>query len=288
MRGAPVEAILGLVGQQTPDIETEQDSESVFYREAGSGPGVVCLHANASSSVQWRPLVETLSDRFRVFAPDLLGAGNSPPWPTDRKAALGDEVSLLAPVLERAGIRFSIVGHSYGGSVALMAALSYPVAAMVLYEPTLFAVLDQESPEQEGFREINTVVDDSVSFLGAGDRHAAASRFIDYWAGPGAFAKIPDDRKPAVSDSIVNIEEWRHALCNEPTPVGVFAALDIPILYLLGGRSPLSSREVARVLTAVLPQVEVVEFPDLGHMAPVTQPGVVNPLIEQFLADHAL
>lgn len=233
--------------------------------------------------------MEMLSDRFRVFAPDSLGAGKSPPWPAERKVGLGDEVSLLAPVFEEAGERFSIVGHSYGGSVALMAALSHPerVAAMVLYEPTLFALLAQESPEQAGFREINAVVDDSVLFLESGDRDAAARRFIDYWAGDGAFAAIPDERKPAVADSILNIEGWRHALCHEPTPVDAFAALDIPILYLLGGRSPLSSREVGRVLTAVLPRVEVVEFPELGHMAPVTDPGDVNPLIEKFLADRA-
>lgn len=199
-------------------------------------------------------------------------------------------MSLLAPVFEEAGERLSIVGHSYGGSVALMAALSHPerVAAMVLYEPTLFALLAQESPEQAGFLEINAVVDDSVLFLESGDRDGAARRFIDYWAGDGAFAAIPDDRKPAVADSVVNVEGWRHALCNEPTPIGAFAELDIPILFLLGGRSPLSSREVARLLTGVLPRVEVVEFPDLGHMAPVTDAGVVNPLIEQFLAERVL
>ncbi len=274
------------VGPET-GTETQSDSGRVFYRESGAGPVVVCLHANASNSTQWRPLMEVLSDRFRVFAPDSLGAGKSPPWPTDR-TTLGDEVSLLAPVLEGVGGRVSIIGHSYGGAVALMAALDYPVAAMVLYEPTLFALLKEESSGQEGFREINTVVEDSVSFLGAGDPQAAAKRFIDYWAGPGAFDGIPDDRKPAVLDSIVNIERWRHALCEEPTPLGAFTELDIPILYLLGGRSPLSSREVARVLAPVLPQVEVVEFPDLGHMAPVTHPGLINPLIEEFLTDRAI
>ncbi len=278
------------MGLETPDIEPGTDPVGVFYRESGDGPGVVCLHSNASSSVQWRTLMELLSDRFRVFAPDSHGAGKSPPWPREQEVVLGDEVSLLAPVLERAGGGCSIVGHSYGGSVALMAALTFPeqIGAMVLYEPTLFALLAQESPDQEGFREINAVVDDAVSFLEAGDRHAAAARFIDYWAGPGAFASIPDDRKPVVADSIVNVEGWRHALCNEPTPIGAFAALNIPMLFLLGGRSPLSSREVARVLTGVLPQVEVVEFPDLGHMAPVTHPGVVNPLIEKFLAGRVL
>ena len=48
-----------------------------FFREAGSGPGVVCLHANASTSGQWRALMDLLAPRFHVLAADSLGAGKS-------------------------------------------------------------------------------------------------------------------------------------------------------------------------------------------------------------------
>jgi hypothetical protein len=41
-----------------------------FCREAGTGPGVVCIHANASTSGQWRGLMERLAPRYHVFAPD--------------------------------------------------------------------------------------------------------------------------------------------------------------------------------------------------------------------------
>ncbi|RYF71255.1 MAG: alpha/beta fold hydrolase, partial [Comamonadaceae bacterium] len=75
----------------------------VFCREAGTGPGVVCLHANASSSAQWRGLMERLAPSFRVLAPDAYGAGKSPEWPSDRFIMLADEVALIEPVLARAG-----------------------------------------------------------------------------------------------------------------------------------------------------------------------------------------
>ncbi|MGQ0764187.1 MAG: alpha/beta fold hydrolase [Gemmatimonadota bacterium] len=52
-----------------------------FTREAGSGPGVVCIHANASNSAQWRGLMDLLSPTFRVIAPDLYGSGKSVDWP---------------------------------------------------------------------------------------------------------------------------------------------------------------------------------------------------------------
>ena len=49
-----------------------------FCREAGAGPGVVCLHSNASSSSQWRELLDTLAPRCHVLAPDSYGAGKGP------------------------------------------------------------------------------------------------------------------------------------------------------------------------------------------------------------------
>src|SRR5512138_1893739 len=98
---------------------------SAAFRESGAGPAVVCLHANASTSGQWRALMEELAPRWHVIAADLYGAGKSPAPPAGG-ARLKDEVVLLGPVLERAGERFSLVGHSYGGAVALIAATMFP------------------------------------------------------------------------------------------------------------------------------------------------------------------
>ena len=55
-----------------------------FVREAGTGPGVVCLHANASSSAQWRALIDVLAPTCHVLAPDLYDSGKSPAWPSKR------------------------------------------------------------------------------------------------------------------------------------------------------------------------------------------------------------
>ena len=97
-----------------------------FIREVGSGTAVVCIHANASSSAQWRGLMDLLSPRHRVIAPDLYGSGRSVDWPSASEISLRDEVEFIAPVLQQAGDRFSLVGHSYGGAVALLAALQDP------------------------------------------------------------------------------------------------------------------------------------------------------------------
>ena len=119
-----------------------------FFRESGAGPGVVCTHANASSSGQWRGLMDLLAPKFHVFAPDSYGAGKGPEWPMDRAISLRDEVALIEPVLARAGSPLALVGHSYGAAVALVAALMNPgrVRAMALYEPTFFSLIEAEKP----------------------------------------------------------------------------------------------------------------------------------------------
>ena len=254
-------------------------------REDGAGLGVVCLHANASTSVQWRALVELLAPTFRVFAPDLYGSGQSPDWPSDRVITLRDEADFIEPVIARAGSPMALVGHSYGAAVALIAALLNPerVGALALYEPTLFALLDAESPppnDAEGIREAGA---DAALLLDRGDRNAAAERFIDYWMGEGAWAQTPDQRKAPIAASVRNIRRWGHALFGEPTPLAAFQSLDIPVLYMVGRHSPISSRSVASLLTSTLPRVEVVEFAELGHMGPVTDPNHVNSAIAEFL-----
>ena len=59
--------------------------------------------------------------------------------------------------------------------------------------------------------------------------------------------------------------------------------LEIPVLYMLGSDTRPSARAVARLLTNALPNVELVEFPGLGHMGPVTHPAVVNDVLARFL-----
>jgi pimeloyl-ACP methyl ester carboxylesterase len=256
-----------------------------FFREAGSGPGVVCLHANASSSAQWRGLLDMLAPKFHAFAPDSYGAGKSPQWPSDRVIQLADEAALIEPVLARAGTPLCLVGHSYGAAVALIAALANPgrVRALALYEPTLFALLDAELPPTNAAAGIRQAVADASRALDAGDCDAAAQHFIDYWMGPGSWAQTPAPRKAPIAESVRDVRRWAHALMRESTPLAAFRALDIPVLCMLGKRSTAAAHGVTRLLVATLPQVEVLEFEALGHMGPVTHPEPVNQAIARFL-----
>ena len=260
------------------------DQVEPFYREAGAGPGVVCVHANASTSGQWRGLMDLLTPKFRVFAPDLYDSGKSPPWPSDQVIRLQDEAALIEPVLKRAGSPLALVGHSYGAAVALIAALSDPgrIRALALYEPTLFALLDTQTPAPNEAEGIRDAVADASAALDAGNRDAAAERFIDYWMGPGSWKQTPQDRRLPIAASVTNVRRWAYALFTEPTALEEFRCLDVPVLFMVGKRSTQSAHGVARLLTSALPRVELAEFENLGHMGPVTHPALVNEAIRKF------
>ncbi|MDQ6882292.1 MAG: alpha/beta hydrolase [Pseudomonadota bacterium] len=255
-----------------------------FFREVGDGPGVVCIHANASGSSQWRGLMELLAPKFRVLAADGYGAGKGPPWPA-APLALRDEVALLDPVFARAGDRFVLVGHSYGAAVALVAATLQPhrVRALALYEPTLFSLVDAAVPPPNDADGIRDAVARASAALEAGDADSASRHFIDFWMGGGAWDATPELRKAPIAASIANVRGWAAALLGEPTPLRAFAALDIPVLYMTGSNSPASSLAVARLLAPALPRVKQLAFDGLGHMGPVTHPQPVNAAIADFL-----
>ena len=256
-----------------------------FYRETGSGPAVVCIHANASTSTQWRGLMELLAPTHRVIAPDNYGAGKSPDWHSSTHIALQDEVDFLEPVLALSDEPFTLIGHSYGGAVALRAALANPkrVRALVLYEPTLFAVIDPASMSARERAKIQSVVDHAGLAVERGDTHAAAQFFLDYWMGDGAWQRTPDDRKGPIAASMVNVRRWGHALTTDDASLAAFRSLDMPVLYMVGGHSPASAHAVADHLIQVLPNARIHEFPVLGHMGPVTHPDAVNDVIVRFV-----
>jgi pimeloyl-ACP methyl ester carboxylesterase len=160
------------------------------------------------------------------------------------------------------------------------------VRALALYEPTLFSLLDQERDPPNESEGILQAVAGADGALAHGDLDGAAECFIDYWMGAGTWAGMPEARKEPIAASVRNVCGWRDALMKEPAPLSAFSQLDIPVLYMMGTDSPASSRGVGRLLTRTLPRVEVLEFPGVGHMGPITHPQVINQAIARFLERH--
>src|SRR5271169_6982576 len=115
------------------------------FLEAGSGPMVMLIHSSVSGARMWRRLMDDLKDDFHVRAVNLYGYGKTPPWSNDAPQSLDDQARLVETALPTNADTFCLVGHSFGGSVAmkLAARLVGRVTRLVLLETNPFYLLAQ-------------------------------------------------------------------------------------------------------------------------------------------------
>lgn len=243
---------------------------------AGSGPVVVCLHSSGSSSWQWRRLIESEKDGYRFIAFDLHGHGRSGDHEGEGYE-LRCESDAVWRTIEPLREPVHLVGHSYGGAVALDLAVRHPgrFASVTVFEPVLFALLEPASAE---YHEITSVGSGIARDARAGDLDAASAAFIDYWNGAGAWRSLPVEQQERVRARMAPVGKHFEALFADPLPIERLRSLRTPTLVLRGDRSPRPAREVCARLAA-LPCVTTEVLPGLGHMAPVTHSTVVNPRI---------
>jgi pimeloyl-ACP methyl ester carboxylesterase len=106
------------------------DGLSIFYREAGppDAPTVLLLHGLPSSSRMFEPLLQRLSDRFHLVAPDYPGFGHSDtPKPNDFSYTFDHLADVIARFTEKIGLsRYHLYMQDYGGPVGFRLALAHP------------------------------------------------------------------------------------------------------------------------------------------------------------------
>jgi pimeloyl-ACP methyl ester carboxylesterase len=260
---------------------------NVDFVGAGSvGPVVMLVHSSVSGARQWRRLMEDLRDRFRVRAVNLFGYGKTPPWPAEATQSLDDQARLVEAALPADAGEIYLVGHSFGGSVAMKAAarLAGRVARLVLLETNPFYLLAQ-SGRIDAFAEAMELRDCVKKFGALGEWATAAEKFADYWGGAGTWREMTLERRSAFAEALKpNFFEW-DAVMNEATSVEQWASL-LPRATLLvcDPGTVLPIREIAALLRRSGPGWTYTEVPGAGHMAPLTRPDLINPLVGSFLS----
>jgi alpha-beta hydrolase superfamily lysophospholipase len=98
---------------------------------------VIALQCSAAGVSQWRTLAETLSGRYEMLAPEHYGSESIGHLPGEHAFALADEAARTIELVDGTDGAVHLVGHSYGGGVALAVALARPhrVASMALCAP---------------------------------------------------------------------------------------------------------------------------------------------------------
>jgi pimeloyl-ACP methyl ester carboxylesterase len=258
---------------------------NAYNHSTEKGDQVICLHSSMSSSRQWEGLMNRLQHSYQVTALDLHGYGHGPELTAGTACSLDREVEALADRVDEMDGPIHLVGHSYGGAVAIKAAqtLGRRVRSLTLYEPVVFAALFAVSADQPASVEISRLIEDIQSDYRSGDLFHAAQRFIDYWSGPGTWENIPFHKKLGLSKKIPVVLGNFEAVVSEPNIMAGLASIQVPTLFLSGGESPASVQVITELLIQRLPRVDAHQFPGLGHMGPITHSEIVNDRIEGFI-----
>lgn len=267
-------------------METMQGPDGATVEALIEGDGdeaVVFLHASASGISQWRAYQQALSDRYVTAAVHLHGYGGTTPWRRPHQQRLADQAALIGTVIQAVGRPTHVVGHSFGGAVALETARQFQadVVSVAVYEPTAFWVLRTEVPEC--WEEISGLVRAVKTGVTAGDLGGAASGFVDYWARGKQWERMSDRQRATVASAMVNVAHEADALMSPPAdPDAWLADVPAPTLVMQAQDSPAPVREVARLLAENgRRQLHVIDSG--GHMAPVTDPAAVLAALPPFL-----
>lgn len=243
---------------------------------------IVALHCSASSSAQWRKLAEQAEDGFDVRCLDLYGCGRTGGWTGEGAFTLTDEGNAVVAAIDAMRGPLHLIGHSYGGAVALHAALRRAgrVASLSLYEPTVFHLLPAMGQEGgDAYAEITAVAAAVAKGVVTGDYCAAAQRFVDYWNSHGSWHRLKPENQIDVIRWIVKAPLDFRALFEDATPQAAYAALACPVLVLRGEHAPAPTRLVATRLAEIFPNGRTATIAGAGHMGAITHAAEVNDCI---------
>lgn len=247
------------------------------------------LHCSGGNGRQWQPITAPLAGRINCVAPELIGYGEGDAWRCGAALSLDDEVDRVAAHLYAHAEGVHLVGHSYGAATALQAALRHPhqVRILTLYEPVRFALLFGSPATAIAAREVIALGRDVERLALAGELTASAERFVDYWSGAGAWARMKPSRQQALASRMPKIGAEFDALFGDGTPPHAYRRLAMPVRLLAGERSPQPVRLIALRLAARLPNAELIAMPGLGHMGPLTHPQAVADKLPAWLAPNS-
>jgi pimeloyl-ACP methyl ester carboxylesterase len=262
----------------------ESEDGSIDYDECGLGPTVVLVPGSCSTGAAWRPVISRWENRFRCVTTSLLGYGGTAERRTAETADISREAEIVESVVRRAGRPAHLVGHSFGGLVALAVALRnrVPLQSLAILEAPAAELL-RSMGEHRHYRAFREMTDGYFRAVRAGET-AAIESMIDFYGGPGAFAAWPERvRRYAVETTAVNILDWASAYGFALTPAAL-ASVEVPTLVLWGAESHPAVRRANELLGRCIAGASVVALAGASHFMIATHAGKVAELIAERVA----
>ena len=256
-----------------------------FMRFGSDGKPVLMLHCTMGNAGAWRGLIEHLGSDHHFTAFDMPGHGKSAPWTEQGDYhTIGTEIAktfLDQPM--------DLIGHSYGGTIALRLALELPkmVRSLVLIEPVLINLAFVDNPDLKAI-----YAQDHQGFEEAwqrGDLETAAREFSRMWGDGRRWEDVPPRAKQTMIDKIGMIKAGEHNVIGDRygfSKPGRLASVDVPVLLIEGAASLPSAGAVNTALQNRLPQAQRAVIGGAGHMVPITHAAETAQAIDGFWAGH--
>jgi pimeloyl-ACP methyl ester carboxylesterase len=262
------------------EMTTSADGTEIAFDRTGDGPALVIVGGAWNDRRSATPLAELLAHGFTVHTYDRRGRGDSgftEPYAVER------EIEDLEAVIEAAGGRAHLFGHSSGGSLALEAtACSVSVSKLAVYEMP-YIVDDSRPPLPADY------VEHLEELAAAGRRKDVFAYFMTVAVG------MPPEmvERMAASPMVEAMEPLAHTVAydgrvmlrgsmhGEPLPAAWTDAVTVPTLVMDGANSPAWIRNAARAAVRVLPDVQYRTLEGQDHAA---APEAIAPVLEEFLS----
>ena len=252
----------------------------VSFRDEGSGPEVLLLHAFPLHAGMWDATVAALSPRARVVAPDLPGLGGSEPRADAvTMASLADDVLALCDGL---GVtRPAVVGLSMGGYLAFEVFRRRPswFRALGLCDTKAGADAPEAAAAREQFAK--DALENGLGWV--------ADRMVPKLLRPGAPAEdVATVRRLVLGGTPQGVAAAQRAMATRPDSTDTLAAIanaEIPVLVLVGAEDGLTPPVESRRIASALPGSRLVEVPGAGHLPAIETPAVFAREVASLLAN---
>jgi pimeloyl-ACP methyl ester carboxylesterase len=210
-------------------------------------------------------------DGYRLIAIDAYRDGTGPGANGHR--SLDDYADQVYAVAEHVGDSVRLVGFSWGGATALRVAAAAPelVDSLAVVEPEAYALL--RTQDADAYAQICGLRDRWRAHVGAGRWYDAFEEFVDFYNGPGSFARWPPPRREAfLADQQARGDLWDVLFDEALLTVDALASVTAPVQVVEGSLTSAVDHAICDVVRRHVPHARHTLIDGAGHMMPLTHP----------------
>ena len=259
----------------------------VHVEQAGSGEPVVLLHGFGGSVYSWRKIVPALAASHQVVAIDLNGFGYTQRPRRPESYTRAGQGQLVLAVMDALGIdRAHVMGHSYGGGLALYLAFRHPerFRSMVLVDSSAPTYSDDRRSRAASWRPLTRLYVRAVALRPSTVRRSLLRSFYDDLLVTPELVQAYFDRL-----RIEGVGEAYYGLTAPSRTPGErveLAKIDVPTLVVWGAQDEVVALATGRRATAKLPRSELVVIDQCGHLPMEEKPEELLRAVLPFLEHH--